>query len=79
MLRKGEVYIKKEAMTGYFMVVDYNKEEVKVSPLFWCEEITYQTIRREDLSLYKIHNENAGNPIVQARYDHELMRRRNKL
>lgn len=61
------------------MVMGFNKKEITLSPLFWCDKILYQTITREELSMYKIHEGQVGHPIVQARYDHEKMRRINKL
>lgn len=61
------------------MVMDYNKAHITLSPLFGHEKITYQTITREDILLYKLHHDNGLHPIVKARYDHEKMRRLNKL
>lgn len=79
-LRKGEVYCKKDAMTGYFIVMRYNKESVTISPLLWAEEIIYQKCSIRDFKLeYKVHSGNVGRPIIEARYDHEKMRRINKL
>lgn len=80
LLRKGEVYCKKEAMTGYFMIMSYSKEKVVISPLFWSEHIIYQECKLHDFELgYKTHSGLVGRAMIQARYDHERMRRINKL
>ena len=79
-LRKGEVYCRKDQCTGYFMVMGFKGDMVKTSPLFWCEAITYQYKRKQDMkSDYQVHSGQVSHPIVKARYDHEKMRRLNKL
>lgn len=81
-IKIGDVLVSKDAMTGYFMVMDYNqkKRTIILSPLFWCEHIVYQHYKSLIIfDEYKKHSGLLNRPLIQARYDHEVMRRLNKL
>ena len=78
-LRKGRIYHHKDEQTGYLMVMSFNKKEVTVSPLFGYSRIVFDTFKRSYWD--NAHKAYKGRlpPIIQARYDHEKMRRVNKL
>lgn len=79
-LKRGEILVSKNEATGYFMVMGFKSIDLIVSPLFWCDKIIYKTIDSFTAKYqYKRHDGRIPSPIVQARYDHEKMRRINKL
>lgn len=76
-LNIGKVYCNRDAMTGYFMVMAFLPgKKIKVSPLFWSHDITYQIKDKIDFKKnYKLHDSKSLNPIVKARYDAQIIRR----
>lgn len=67
-------------MCGYFMVMKLKQDIVIYSPLFWNEEVVYmKTTVERFVEWFKPCEGCTGMPIIQARYDHQLMRRLNIL
>lgn len=77
----GQVYRHKESLSGWLFIVKITKYNVTISYLFWNEQITYQTLDRKYFEVnYILHDgEKMLNSTTKARYDHEKMRRLNKL
>lgn len=63
------------------MVMAFTKNEVTISPLFGYYRIVFDTCRRSywDNAHKEYKGKNSLAPFIQARYDHEKMRRLNKL
>lgn len=79
-LRKGKIYRHRDDGGGYFMVMSFTKKTVTISPLFGWYKIRYFTYKRSYWDNAHREYNNKGLPIiVQARYDHEKIRRLNKL
>lgn len=85
--KKGDILIHKHEMVGYFMLMGY-KEDCKnhkgyyiLSPLFGWEKILMNEVENffVECNYKKLEKTGYMAPIVQARFDHEYMRRINKL
>lgn len=71
---RGKVY--KAAAGGYVVVTDLDREQVTYSPLFWRDKIDYfQASLNFFNAWHKPLTVSMPNPTIQARFDHELMRR----
>lgn len=81
-IKKGQIFrpVGNEG-AGYFMVMAVNDNKVKFSPLFWCEGIHYQELSEKNFRQYytPYKGTHSQNTKVAARFDHERMRRLNKL
>lgn len=77
----GKVYRSKSDAAGYFMVMDKTPVTVTLSPIFGWEKIQYLIYPKTYFKdqYIKVKNTSGLHPILQARYDHELMRRLRKI
>lgn len=79
-LRKGKIVTHRDSTGGYFMIMSFTKEKVTISPIFGYHKIIYHTYERRWWDdMHKKYNDKGLHPIIQARFDHEKMRRLNKL
>lgn len=81
-LKVGDIITCKSAMTGYEMVMAITDKYITTSQLFWTEGIVYNRYRLKNchfLTDYKLHDPTKLGALVSARYDHEKMRRINKI
>lgn len=80
-LKNGDVLIHKKEQMGYFMIMGYKKGVYRLSSLFGWEKIVIQEVEHFYVEHYykKIESTKHMIPLIQARYDHEYMRRINKL
>lgn len=75
-IKLGSVWTHKEGSSGYYMAMEVDKKEVTFSPIFGYKKLIYGCVPRSCFErLYSLHNGQVGNSTVQARYDHEVMKR----
>lgn len=76
----GKVFRDKSGGAGYWMVMKVQGALVTISPLFWAEAIVYFTKpERTFRNDYEEVTNPPPLPIIMARYDHEYMRRLNRI
>lgn len=80
-MKVGQVYRHKESLSGWLFITKITQCRVFISYLFWNEKIDHQILDRKHFEFNYILHDGVKmlNNITKARYDHEKMRRLNKL
>jgi len=80
----GRAYHSDKDSSGYIVIMKITKTHITYSHLFGWEDLS-KTIQSSKINeFYKLYwnyseSTGIGCPIILARFDHELMRRRNKI
>lgn len=77
LMKTGDLY-KVEGTGGYVMIMKINGDMITYSPLFWTEKIvTFKSEKNDFMRHHEKSDHPRSIPVVEARLDHEIMRRWN--